>query len=150
MYNLDQSAIAGAAIGTVLAVSIILAIAWYILMVIADWKIFTKAGIPGWKALIPIYNVYLSFKLADFSPWWFLVTIVLPAIQPIVKNDIYTCISSIIVAVIIIVWSVKLGTVFNKGTGFKVGLVFLPSIFQLILAFGSSKYVGHYRPKKSV
>ena len=119
----------------------------YILLIIANWKIFTKAGEAGWKSIIPIYNVYIMYKIVGLS---FLTWLILPA----VASGILSCIgaegstlqlvcsfiSGIIMLVVGIVYSNKLAKAFGKGTGFTVGLILLPNIFTLILGFGSSEY----------
>lgn len=102
-----------------------LGIALSILGIIAQWRIFTKAGEAGWKILIPIYNIYILFKIAWGSGWKFLWLLV-----PI---------ANIVVAVML---SFKLARSFGKGTGFGLGLLFLMPIFILILAFGSARYIG--------
>lgn len=102
-----------------------LAAALSILGIIAYWKVFVKAGQPGWKSLIPIYNIYILYKIAWGSGWKFLWMLV-----PLVN---------IVVAVIM---SLKLARAFGKGTGFGVGLVLLQSIFMMILAFGDAQYTG--------
>ena len=97
----------------------------WILLIIANWMIFTKAGEPGWKSIIPLYNVYIQYKIAWGNGWLFLLNII-----PIVN------------IVISIVFEVKLAKAFGKSGAFAVGLIFLPNIFQLILGFGSARYIG--------
>lgn len=135
---------------------------FYILTVIAGWKIFTKAGIAGWKSLIPIYNEYLLFKLSGIKNWFWYVLVASIALgiaaavagyNPydvnVVNNFDYGAhpvfaILSFAVGVFGIVAMAKLANrlakAFKKGTCFAVGLFFLPNIFQLILAFGEAKY----------
>ena len=108
-------------------------VAVYVLMIIAQWKIFTKAGEAGWKSLIPIYNLVVLYKIVGLSPW--LLLIYLATIIPVVGY--------IAVLVLSIISMVKLGQAFGKSGGFIVGLIFLGPIFQMILAFGSSEYVGN-------
>ena len=96
-----------------------------ILGIIAMWKIFTKAGEPGWAAIIPFYNVYTLFKITWGNGWKFLLLLI-----PIAN------------IVIMIITEVKLAKAFGKSNGFAVGLVLLSTIFMLILAFGSSEYKG--------
>jgi hypothetical protein len=123
-----SSATLGAMIGTY---SVVL-LAFYVLLVIAQWKIFTKAGEAGWKSLIPIYNLVIMYKIVGLSPW--LLLIYLTAVIPVVGY--------IAILILSIVSMVKLGKAFGKGTGFIVGLIFLTPIFQMILGFGSSTYEG--------
>ncbi len=96
-----------------------------VIMVIALWKIFVKAGEPGWAALIPLYNVYTLFKITWGSGWKFLLLLI-----PI-ANIVFG-----------IMTYVKLAKAFGKGGGFAVGLLFLGVIFMCILGFGKDEYVG--------
>ncbi len=89
------------------------------------WKIFVKAGEPGWAAIIPFYNYYILFKITFGNGWLFLLLLV-----PIV---------GFIFAIILYF---KLAKAFGKGTGFGFGLLFLSIIFMSILAFDSSEYQG--------
>ena len=53
----------------------VMCIVWYVLQVIANWRIFTKAGEKGWKSIIPVYNTYITYKIA-WKPvffWIFLI-----------------------------------------------------------------------------
>ena len=43
-----------------------------VLIIAAMWKVFTKAGHPGWACLIPIYNIYILCKIAGRPGWWLL------------------------------------------------------------------------------
>ena len=108
----------GASIFFILAV-----IFFYVLLVIADWKIFSKAGEAGWKSLIPIYNMYILFKIVYGKGIKFLLLLV-PLLGQIIG----------------IVMCFRLAQVFGKGAGFGVGMLLLPNIFSLILAFGSAEY----------
>ena len=100
-----------------------------IISLVAYWKIFTKAGVEGWKAIIPIYNIVVLFKIVGLSPW-----LILTAIIPFVGGIIFWVIS--------IIMNVKLAKVFGKSGLFAVGLIFLTPIFLLILAFGSAEYTA--------
>ena len=121
-----------ATLGVMSGMYFALFIAFYVLVIIAQWKIFTKAGEAGWKSLIPIYNVVVLYKIIGLSPW--LLLIYLASIIPVVGY--------IAILVLSIISMVKLGQAFGKGAGFIVGLVFLAPIFQMILGFGSAEYVG--------
>ena len=94
-------------------------------MIVANWKLFTKAGEPGWAAIIPFYSNYVLFKIAFGNGWLFLL-----------------CLVPIVNIVINIMLFFKLSKAFGHGVGFGLGLLFLSPIFLLILAFGSSEYVG--------
>jgi hypothetical protein len=97
----------------------------YVLFVIPFWVVFTKAGQPGWAALIPIYDIYILLKIIG-RPWWWLLLMLIPIVN-------------------LIIWIVVLYEVsksFGHGVGFMLGLLFLNIIFWYILAFGSSRYLG--------
>ena len=87
------------------------------------WRVFAKAGQPGWGVLVPIYNVYLMCKIAQRPAWWLILLFV-----PFVN---------IIVAVIM---SVDIAKHFGKGPGFGIGLAFLGFIFYPILGFSGAEY----------
>lgn len=101
-----------------------------ILTIIANWKIFTKAGEKGWKALIPIYNLVILFKVAGISPLWVLGYLAawVPIAGPLL------CLGITIYAMI------NLSRAFGKDDGFAVGLILLNTIFIMILGFGKSEY----------
>ena len=106
--------------------TVIAALAVAIVSIIAQWKIFTKAGKPGWAAIIPFYNMYTLFEVAGMNGWMFLLMLI-----PIVN------------IIIMIMLYVNLAKSFGKSTGFAVGLIFLNFIFMLNLGFGSDQYVGN-------
>lgn len=96
-----------------------------VVMIIANWKIYTKAGKPGWASIVPIYNYVVLFQIAKMSPWLILLLLV-----PIAN------------VVVLIMLYVNLSKAFGKSSGFAVGLIFLNLIFTLILAFDDSKYIA--------
>lgn len=89
------------------------------------WKIFVKAGQPGWAAIIPIYNTLIQLRIIA-RPWWWLLLLLIPIVN----------------IVILFMVSIELAKSFGKGTGFGVGLVFLSFIFYPILGFGGAQYLG--------
>ena len=97
----------------------------YAILVIPYWVIFTKAGQPGWPALIPIYSTYIVLKIVGRPGWWLILFII-----PLVNLVIY------------IIMLNDLSKSFGHGVGFTLGLLFLSIIFVYILAFGSSTYRG--------
>lgn len=64
-----EAAFAGGIIGSVC----IAVLVFYIFLIIAWWKIFTKAGEKGWKSIIPIYNVYIFFKICGIKNWFWVM-----------------------------------------------------------------------------
>ena len=102
-------------------------LACVILGIAAMWKVFTKAGQPGWAAIIPIYNIYLMTKIAGKPGIWTILCLI-PVVNLIFVIWLYNMISKS----------------FGHGEGFTVGLVLLGIIFWPILGFGDSKYLGPY------
>ena len=121
MYDdAGASAIAGIGAGMMILYFVVL-----IFMLIVGWKIFTKAGKPGWGIIIPIYNIILMLEIAGRPGWWFLLMLI-PGVN-------------FVISIIVILDFAK---AFGKGTGFGLGMLFLGIIFYPILAFGDAQYVG--------
>lgn len=100
-------------------------VALIVFLVVAEWKIYTKAGQPGWAVLIPFYNFYILLKIVGKPDWWLLLLFV-----PIVN---------IVIGIYVIH---LLSKSFGKGVGFTLGLIFLSFIFYPILGYGNAKYIG--------
>ena len=97
-----------------------------VLGIIAMWRVFTKAGRPGWAAIIPIYNTYTLIKVAGYSGW-FLLLLLIPVVN----------------IVILVVISLGVAKNFGKSGVFGfIGLFLFSIIGYLILAFGSAQYQG--------
>jgi len=94
-----------------------------ILMLVAGWKVFTKAGKAGWKILIPFYNIIVMLQIIK-KPWWWLILLFVPIVNWVIS----------------ILMSHRLSLSFGRGTGTTIGLILLPFIFLPIIAFGQSKY----------
>lgn len=147
--NVDQMSgfIVGGLAVAIYVYSIIQTI-FYVFRIIANWKIFKKAGEAGWKALIPIYNVYIQYKLT-WKAMMFLPVVVLGLGGAAMMNSEQTGIMlmGIAMALVGLVFEIiglsKLSKSFGHGGGFTLGLVFLNPIFVLILGFGSSRYIGN-------
>ncbi len=103
----------------------IIQLAIIILVIAGYWKVFVKAGKPGWTCLIPFYNVLVLLEIVS-KPWWWLLLMFIPVVN-------------IIIAVIV---SLELAKAFGKGAGFGIGICFLPFIFIPILAFSEAAYAG--------
>jgi hypothetical protein len=96
----------------------------------AGWRIFTKAGHPGWAVLIPVYNLYVYTQVAKRPGWWLLLYFA--GLIPVV--------GSIGVIVVSLLDSLRIAKLFGKGSGFGIGLFLVSPIFLLILGFGSADY----------
>lgn len=93
--------------------------------IVCMWKLFTKAGRPGWASLIPIYNGVVLFQIAGKPGWWVILMFI-----PVVN------------LVIAIMALIGLAQNFGRGAGTAIGLLLLPIVFYPILAFGSARYQG--------
>ena len=111
---------AGAALGAGFMIVWLLVV---VLMVAAMWKIFVKAGKPGWAAIVPIYNLIVLLEIAGKPLWWFILLLI-----PIV---------GVIVAIMVFV---EIAKKFGKGVGFAIGMLILPFIFLPMLAWGDAQY----------
>lgn len=105
-----------------------LTIGWIVvcaLMCVTCWPIFTKAGEPGWKCLIPIYGAVVFMRIVG-RPWWWVLWLCVPVL-------------GLIPALIV---SLDLARVFGKGAGFGLGVALFGPVFMAILAFGKAEYQG--------
>jgi uncharacterized protein DUF5684 len=99
---------------------------WLVVVVIviaAMWKVFIKAGRPGWAAIVPIYNLIVLLQVAGKPGWWILLLLI-----PLVN------------IIVFILMYAGVARNFGKGVGFTLGLIFLGFIFFPILAWGSAEY----------
>ena len=108
-----------------LALYTIIILGLSILGIVAQWKLFTKAGKPGWGCLIPFYNSYCLMDMAFGNGWLFLLGFV-PCVNLILS----------------VMFCFKLASAFRMGTAFGFGLLFLNPIFILILGLGDYQYYG--------
>ena len=132
----DIASAIGAALGAFMGLIIVIAIAIVVLQIVANWKLFTKAGEKGWKSIIPFYNTAILYKISGMSPY--LALLYIGMFIPVINIFI-----GIAFAVLNLYQPINLAKGFNKSTGFTVGMIMLPFIFNLILGLGDSKYVGY-------
>ena len=103
----------------------IIGLIFYIVSVIALWKVFSKAGEFGLLAFIPIVNAYVLCKIADGNGWKFILYLI-PGV-----NIVYY-----------VLVNIRMAKAYGKSTLFGIGLIFLNIIFVYILAFGDARYIG--------
>jgi hypothetical protein len=116
---------ADAALGAGLLITFLLPLLIALVAIAGMWKVFTKAGEPGWAAIIPIYNVYKMIKISG-NEWWWLILFIIPFINFIAAIKI----------------SIDVAKAFGQGVGFGLGLVFLSFVFWPLLGFGDYQYQG--------
>ncbi len=127
----NDAAVAGGILALLGAFMFVFALVGLV-VIIGMWKTFSKAGQPGWAAIIPVYNLVVLFRVAGQSGWLALTFLLnfIPVIGGLAWLGI-------------VIWNhVNVSKRFGHGVGFALGLVFLAPIFWRILGFGSSKYVG--------
>lgn len=105
----------------------LLYVALIVVLIAAMWKVFEKAGQPGWTAIVPVLNALVLFRIAG-RPWWWLLLALIPIVN-------------VIIAVIV---SIDLAKSFGKDTLYGLGLAFLSPIFYPMLGFGDAEY--QYEP----
>ena len=96
-----------------------------VVLIVANWKIFTKAGKPGWAILIPIYNIIVMMQIIKKPLWWVIILFV-----PIVD----------IVFVILIVYNLVIR--FGQPGWHVILALFLGIIYYPYLAFSKAEYQG--------
>ena len=102
----------------------------FIILLAAGWRVFQKAGKPGWAILVPFYNVIVLLEIVG-KPWWWLILIMFVPLGNLIWG----------------IWATNLlSKSFGQSEGFTVGLVFLPFIFLPILGFGNAEYKGPTPP----
>ena len=126
-----------------------------VILVVTNWRIYTKAGQPGWASIVPIYNLFVMMDIIRKPRSWAVIILalgvfgsMLTAMQPAAGSDqdpnLIISLIQIVVSFVSIYYSVRLlrelARVFGQGVGFTLGLLFLPFIFYPILAFGGSQY----------
>jgi len=125
MQDYDSSASALAPIIAIVSAMIIPIIIIWVVMVIAHWKIYEKAGKPGWAAIVPIYNLIVLLEIVGKPTWWILLFLV-------------PCVN-----IVFLVWTTNLlSKSFGQSEGFTIGLLLLGFVFYPVLAFGNYKYLG--------
>jgi len=103
----------------------LIALALTIVAIVGLWKIFEKAGKPGWAAIVPIYNAYVLTEIAGKDILWFVLLLV-PCVQWVA---------------LIVIW-IDVAKAFGKDPMYGVGLALLGPIFIPMLGFSDAKYLG--------
>lgn len=107
------------------ALFLLVAFAMMVLVIASVWKVFSKAGQPGWAAIVPIYNTYVMLKIGG-NPGWYLLLLLIPVVNLIISIKMF----------------IDVAKAFGQGLGMGLGLWLLPVIFFPVLGFGDYSYVG--------
>lgn len=120
-YGADNGALVAALTGAIFVPFVII----WIISVIGKWKIYEKAGQPGWAAIIPIYNYIVLLEIVGKPIWW-IILLLIPCVN-----------------IVILIWLANLlSKSFGQSEGFTVGMILLPMIFYPLLGFGNYTYLG--------
>ncbi len=130
----DEGAVA-AVLAAVTGVMLLIIIPLVIFSIVCLWKVFEKAGVEGWKAIIPVYNTWIMAEIAGKPGWWGIVP--LAGIIPVV--GIFASIAGFVLYILI---AIELAKSFGKEPIFSLVLIFLSVIGYAMLAFGDAKYIG--------
>lgn len=104
---------------------VVIMLAISVLTIVSYWKMFVKAGKPGWAAIVPIYNFIVMCEIAE-KPWWWVLLLCVPIANICAMVVVYNGIAK----------------KFGKGTGYTVGMILLPVIFIPMLAFGKNNVLS--------
>ena len=126
--NTDSSSISTSSISALISVILIPLIIITVLMVIAQWKIFVKAGKPGWASIVPVYNTWITFEIVGYQGWWSILSLI-----PFVN---------FFVTILVLISYFKIAKAFGKSDLFGVLNVLFPYVGLLILGFGKAQFVG--------
>ncbi len=120
--------VSAGALGAIMLLVWIPALIIGVIMIISLWKIFQKAGKPGWAAIVPVYNSWVLLEIVGYPGWWAILSLV-----PFVN---------LFPAVMMIIAYYKLAKLFGKSDGFAVCNIFFSYVTMPILAFGNSQFAG--------
>ena len=148
--NVDQ--ISGMLVGGIFALTAVgslVSLVMGILSIIGGWKMFQKMGEVGWKCLIPFYNTWVEYK-HTWKPAMMIPIVVLSLAGELISRTVAESSGLQLVALLlsfagyIITWvgAHKLSKAFGHGIGFTVGMILFPGVFQMILGFGKSEFIG--------
>ncbi len=164
----SEQAVAAGILGAYFMFIFIIAIVLLVLLVIARWKLFTKAGEAGWKSIIPIYSDYVQWRIGwnKTGLFWLYILLVIAGSVVMSMGGVTTsqmagaapidasaagyntpmvavgAILMLVGAIIALVAAFKLFKSFGHGAGMFIAYLFFPSIVLLVLGFGSSRYYG--------
>jgi len=115
----------GSGVFAFMGVMILCVLAVAVVTIAGMWKVFEKAGKPGWAAIVPIYNIIVMLEVIGRPLWWIFFFLI-----PLVN------------VVFAILLYIDLAKSFGQGAGFGLGLMLLSFIFFPILGFGDARYLG--------
>lgn len=121
-YSTSSAPSAATTVGSIIGALIYVAL--MIVVIAGMWKMFVKAGKPGWAAIVPFYNFIVLLQIAG-KPLWWIILLFIPFVN----------------FIIIILVCIALAKSFGKGVGYGIGILLLSFIFIPMLGFGDARYV---------
>ena len=128
---------------------LIMCLLWYVIQLIADWKIFKKAGKPGWYSIIPLFNIMKEYEICwrmsvgvAYLITLFIGVLISQISEPPKILEVTGSLCTLIATLTHFAQSYKLSKAFEHGFGFAVILIILGPLGRIILGFGNSKYIG--------
>ena len=104
----------------------------YIASAAGLWKMFEKAGLPGWYALIPFYNIYKLCEITIGNGWYFL-------------RLLWACIP-FVGWIVALYYAFKIGEAtaksYGQDQGWAWGYLLISPVFYCITGFGNYDYYG--------
>ncbi len=160
-----HTAAEGFVAGSAFATAMIIGLVAWVLLVVARWKLFNKAGEAGWKCIIPVYSDYINWKISWKKTYLFWVVLLLVVVGfallaasgAITVGDkgkiVYAqsfnqvlagigLVLFLIAVVIDLICVFKMMRAFGHGGGFFILWILIPNIMMLVLGFGPSKWEG--------
>lgn len=101
----------------------VIALGIVVLAMVGLWKVFSKAGQPGWAAFVPIYNLFVLTQIAGRPAWWVALFLVIAPVAGVIIG-------------------IDIAKAFGKSQGFGIGMGLLPFIFYPLLGFSDATYSG--------
>ena len=164
---MNGTAAAAGAIGGLAMIILLLAFVFWILLIVARWKMFSKADEAGWKSIIPIYADYVQWRIGWQKTglfWGYIALVIVGSIlmsmggltadqiagtaavtSSSITNPIFVYGGAIVMLagyIIALVGAYKLFQSFGYGIGFFILYIILPPIALLVLGFGSAQWQG--------
>ncbi len=115
-------------------------VALAVVLIIGKWKVFTKAGEPGWASIIPFYSDYILCKIVGVNPWWILIAYLSPILNVI--PFLGTLAMFAVGLYYNVLLNVSLARSYGKEDIYALGLILLNPIFMIILGFDKDEYQG--------
>ena len=136
------------ALSEYILIAAIISLVLWVLQVIALWKIFTKAGQSGWKAIIPVYNVFVMFKIS-WSTMWFWISLIAFVLASALLSFATVTICVVLGGLLMLFYTIvmlimlfKFVRSFNWGVGMFILTIIVPVIMLFVLAFSKAEYIG--------